>query len=119
MVNGSQYGETETVTQGSSPSFTAPSYNVSSYNAHAYEFLGWNVQQVKAGDPAYKEPDENSPVQAGGTSLKVESPDVTVTAVWKTKSRFPGAPRMRSPRTAAALPAPRGRSCPSRNVFTA
>jgi len=50
-----------------------------------YDFLGWNVQQVKADDPEFKEPDENSEVQAGGTSIKVESTNVTVTAVWKKK----------------------------------
>ena len=50
MVNGSQYGQTESVVQGNSPSFTAPSYDTSSYNAHAYEFLGWKEGSALSAD---------------------------------------------------------------------
>ena len=47
------------------------------------EFVGWNVQNVKADDAAFVTPDENSAVQAAGAKITVESANVTVTAIWK------------------------------------
>ncbi|MBQ6432307.1 MAG: endonuclease [Oscillospiraceae bacterium] len=76
-VNGSQYGQVESVTQGDSPSFTAPSYDVSSYNAHAYEFLGWKQGSALSADTT----DAQTLYVAGNTN--VISADTNFYAVYR------------------------------------